>query len=790
MKLKQIIEKHLHPIILIIATCFTCLVIFGTFIFGKKLIIFRDIGSDTFYSYYRFYYYLADLIHNLEFSFWSFKMGVGTSVLTLYAFLYDPFSLVYYIVGASNVSIAITYVFILKIFFAAYFAYLYFTYIKVGHFATVICSFLFAFNGYLMLWGQHYYFASVVIFLPFLLYSLERFMQEDKWLLLLVVIALLSLNIYIFYQMFIFVILYYIFRFYDRYGFDLNLFLRMTGKFIIIFLLAITSVAVLILPEYFILSSSPRVESKGLSGLLDFSFSFNTKEYYFSIFSRLFSNNLQGVGSYYKGFINYYESLQLFSSLLFLILLPQIFYLFNKKQKVIALTGILIAVAFITFPYFANMMNGFQYPAYRWGYNIIFSEILLIAFVLKAINEERKINLKLLFISSALVILSMLFINYQYISEAKIYESNLNKIIKITVILACYMLALFFLVKRGYRKGAVLTFMMFFLVLEMIEEHHDTFKKRGTVTKGLEIDKERVKNHSSIYLFGYTRDVVEYLESIDDRFYRIEKNRWIGSMNDSVVQGYNGLDTYNSLNTPSYTQFTQELNIPVIPGAPGTVHGWTSLQRPYLADLLSVKYYLTKDKKVKPENTVYLKTIGDIHIFKRKGALPFGVVFEEYVSPEKFFAISDEAKRNSILLKGFLPTEDLLLNEQFKGLTESSYDENVGRVSNLDRKREMTIESFKDDEIKGNITLTSKGMLFLSIPYAQGWRATVNEKQIDIQKINAGFSGLLLSRGYHQIKLKYIPPYFYEGLIVSLFSVIAIFGFFVRENKSRRIIRR
>lgn len=777
-------KRTSYLLFLLLSVFLTCLLIFKNFIFGERLVLFRDIGSDTFYSYYRFYYFLTDQIHNWDFSFWSFKMGIGTSVLTLYAFLYDPFSLIYYIIGADNISTAIVYVFILKIVLAAFFSYLFFNYIKVGIIPTIICSFLFAFNGYLMLWGQHYYFASVVIFLPLLLYALERFMQEDKWLLLLVVIAMTSLNIYIFYQMFIFVIIYYVFRFYSNYSFDLRLFIKMTGKFMAVFFLAIGTVSALILPEYYLLQSNPRTSSQSVVNIFNMDFHFNSIEYYFSILCRFFSNNLQGIGSSYKGFLNYYESLQLYCGLLFLVLSTQALCLFNRKQKVLVLAGILVSALFIIFPLFAQIMNGFQYPSYRWGYDIIFAELLLLSYILKAIIDKREVNFGAFFITAVFLIGCLLIINSQYDNEIEIHKNNTNIIWQSFAFILIYGISIFFLTKKGFKRKLSFVFILVFLSVEMLEEHKDTFEKRSTLTKGIEAEIKADNYDYGIDLFGYTNDVVSYLESIDSSIFRLEKNRWISSMNDSVVQGYNGLDTYNSLNTPSYLEFIRDLNIPPVPHAPAmTVQGWSSLQRPYLADMLSVKYYLTKDKKVVPASTRFIKTIGDIHVFEREEALPFGFVYDKYIDRGRFFSIKNETNRNHMLLRGFLPPEDLHTKYMIDGFSEISYkdpenDIFVSKISNT-----LIIESFAEDNISGNITLPGTRMLFLSIPYDPGWHATVNHERVDIQKINAGFSGLLLNKGTHQIELKYVPPYLKEGLIISFISVIIIMGLLFREKK-------
>ena len=298
--------------ILLIALVSVSTGVLGTFLFGNKLFLFSDIGSDTFYSYYAAYYYFTTNISNFHLPLWSFNIGAGSSVLILYQFLYDPFSSIFYFGGAENISRLIVWVFSLKILCAAVFAYLYFRYLRICKFVCIIASLLFAFNGFLMCFGQHYFYASWVVFLPLLLYTFEIWFRTQKWLPLTMCVSFMALNIAIFWQISIFCFLYIVFRS----SFEWNKFSNQEWsiKFVKlggIFCLGLGVSTVLWLPEYYLLKSSPRVSIDFYQALINTSqnfLHFNSPEYYRTLLARVFSNNLQGIGSEYAGFLNYYES--------------------------------------------------------------------------------------------------------------------------------------------------------------------------------------------------------------------------------------------------------------------------------------------------------------------------------------------------------------------------------------------------------------------------------------------------------------------------------------------------
>ena len=79
-------------------------------------------------------------------------------------------------------------------------------------------------------------------------------------------------------------------------------------------------------------------------------------------------------------------------------------------------------------------------------------------------------------------------------------------------------------------------------------------------------------------------------------------------------------------------------------------------------------------------------------------------------------------------------------------------------------------------------------MLFFSIPFDKGWSAKVDGKPENLLLINIGFTGLLLDKGVHTIELSFLPPYFYEGLYISIISgfifiFILIIKFFVSKKR-------
>lgn len=88
----------------------------------------------------------------------------------------------------------------------------------------------------------------------------------------------------------------------------------------------------------------------------------------------------------------------------------------------------------------------------------------------------------------------------------------------------------------------------------------------------------------------------------------------------------------------------------------------------------------------------------------------------------------------------------------------------------------------QNDCVSGQVDLIERGILYLSIPYSEGWTAYDNGQKIEVYRANGGYVGLVLSEGNHNIILRYSSPGMKEGIVVSgsLLAVMVVFGIYKR----------
>lgn len=117
----------------------------------------------------------------------------------------------------------------------------------------------------------------------------------------------------------------------------------------------------------------------------------------------------------------------------------------------------------------------------------------------------------------------------------------------------------------------------------------------------------------------------------------------------------------------------------------------------------------------------------------------------------------------------------------FYTLNYSNLEKDINQL----KTNTLKINDYSDTNVSGKITVQNdKEMLFLSIPYDNNWKISVDGKHIDYHKIG-DFIGVKLTNGTHIIHLEYVPRVLYISMGVSAFSALAYIIFIVLKNRKK-----
>ena len=912
-----------HIILLVFLLVVLCAFVYGDFLSGGKFYAYTDTGRDTYNNYLPVYSYFTDVYRSGQFSFWNFEEGLGTSVFTNSALAFDPFIIMFLPFCKQTLPYVLIYAAVLKILLAVLFFYAYLSLFAFKPYAKMIGSLLFAFNGYMVLAGQHYPAATLMVFTPVLLYMYERLALRPTRLVVVMFVftvsALLVFCPYYAYMVCVLMPLYVVVRLFTSHrSVYKDLIIRPT----VFALLGAGLGAVFVFPTLYVYLTCPRVSGSFASAPV---FALDSIANYQAVASRLFSNNMAFSMNFFG-----YDPL-LYAGLITLLLVPQCFFYGRVRDRAACAVGCLIVLACLVFPYCRIVMNGFNHVTYRWTFFVVVCAIVVGTKGVDHLIAGAGIHRKTLIATTLLLLalLAALIMRLDNVAGVTRLSDVLDYgVAGVIILLYC---GLLLCVNRTGRGMKLLKLgLAVLVVVDLAWASYRIVNCRDTVSPDI-IQKRQG-------YFDYTGDVMRYLESIDRGLYRVDRSFLSVSWRDSLAHRYKGVQAANSLNQPGYIEFNQALDIPFPIGSICNIAGFGSRQN--LQTLVGVKYFLAKKGHAVPYGYERIYGTGDITVYQNMHALPLGFAYDAYIDYESFSRLENHQK-DEALLKAFVPDRSKadpvhlsklsaadLSNYCFRqdisllpgrvdavvhGVPDSSFEnafpekiviqashespviditvgpgayalcgtalnlrmliecdlasdavlywkkpgEEFAAARSLDvqlRKRlflynfgdvtgainhhalqldgagaydlrlllrdvsgqivirnvaisarypadmggyvedvlklqgrALAIQQYGSDYLRGDIRLDHPGLLFLSIPYDEGWWATVDGRETETEKVNIGFTGIRLDAGHHTVELRYVPPWMKAGKIVSLLSAVILFLICLLQ-KPRRLI--
>ncbi len=636
LQIKGFVHSHKLRSLLILwgAIAVSVLIIFFPFLFGNRLVVWNDAGSDTRQQYLMQYATIANHLRNSNFSLWDMNLGFGTSLFALN--LFHLFLMPVYaggaLLGVGHIPTLLLYMMLVQFFLAGTFCYLFLDCFSLSESGKVIASYIYTFCGYLLVWGQHYHFGAFVVFLPLLLCLIERAMQKRRFspAVPLLVAVVVCGSTYMSYMSFLLAGAYILYRSILEDGTParrIRLFLTRCGEI----LLGLGIGAVVFLPSArFLMNVSSRMDSGRPLGerLLQYCSLFPA-DFYRTAFLRFFSTTFEGIAQY-DGYSNFYEAPVLFFSVLFVILLPQ-YIVSIHRQKASRKARILqyLAVLFIVFCMFVRLgsaaFNAFAYPFSRHSFICMPLFALVTARTLDEICIRRRLSIPALALSAALLV-CMCCLALPGLSAAEPYGHDIAADVIATGILGALMIALLVLLAqkgrslkkkddRLRRAAAVLLFLC--VMANVTGEGWLCYNARDMLTT----------DDADYWGPLYDPDVdaaLAYLRENDPGFSRLEKDYYAGSYcMDSLAQGYRGISAYNSTTNSNIEEF---VNL-VIPNFPIMArYEYTFRQIGYYSGhstLFGIKYLLSRSSEPGPDGFRQIGQFGNLSLYQNENVSSF-----------------------------------------------------------------------------------------------------------------------------------------------------------------------
>ena len=746
------------------------LLIFENFVFGDRVLLYKDIGADSINDSYPYFVHLSDYIRHEGIPSWSFCVGMGQSLF------YRTGDLIWHpIIWLPRDLIARALVFehLGKTLVAGLFFLGFLRLRGLDFCAALLGSLLLAFSSYMCMGSCWLVNADEVVGFSFLLCAAEMAVTRGRWLYLPLAVAALGLvTAFHLYLAALLLVFYVPGRLLEKHGWQPSVLFSVSVRLSAAALLGTGLSAVIWFGSVYCLLNSPR----GSGAIANFTwgpspsfFQLESARYYATAALRFFSSDLAGDGGAFRGWENYFEAPIISGGLLTLLLLPQVFFVLPRRRRVLGGLFLALILVPLVLPWFRSL-----FWLFRGGYVrtlslfAIFGIITLSMTAFSRCMRRGRLSLWALGVT-LVVLLGVLYLPVPSVSS--LVDRPLRGVLEAFLLLYGALLA----GARVLRREAIARWMILFLAAgELIFLDRITVNRR-TVTKQ-ELTERIGFNDRTV-------EAVRDIKASDPTFFRTTKEWGSGlanapSLNDAMVFGFYGTLSYSSFNSLNYIKFLEAMDALSGEGL-STDAQWSLglVAQPLLSVFACEKYAITTNPAPyeAAERYEFVRAYGRISLFRNKSFLPFGLIFGRCFAEESFLQMPPWARQLALLCAVAVPGKDI---RDQGGLSQISLDDLKERMRDISvpdllaerRSSALSIRSFRQTRIDGTVRLEEKGIMVLQMPFDAGWHAWADGRTVPVLKVDAGLTGVVLEGGQHVVEMRYRPPFLFTGAVVTLAS--------------------
>lgn len=754
-----------------------------------------------------FYQMVHDSLWNGD-TMWSNTTDLGANLIGSYSFylIGSPFFWITMLFPSSAVPYLMAPLLILKFGCASLTAYLYLRrYVNDRRFA-VLGGLLYAFSGFSLYNVFFNHFHEAIIIFPFLLFAIDEYMyNKRKGIVALGVFSSCVINYYFFVGQVAFVIIYWVLRVatktFPKFSFKDILFLAI--EVVLGFLMT----AFVLLPSVFSVLQNNRLSKmpEGWDAIV-----YDTGQRYVHIVESLFfppdiparPNFTPDSNSKWASIAGWLPLVGMTGVIGFLQT--------QGKHWLKKLLPLLFVMAMV--PIFNAVFQGFNMNYYaRWFYIL---ELVMVLATIKALENSEVDWLKATRLSAGITAVILLLIGFMPYTDqsdennptTKIGLENYPEWLWIYGAIALTSICAFgFLVRAFIRdKNKFIKFTSIALSLTIVV--YGSFIFYISRLQG---------EHSKDFLLNYgikgSEDIdLDNLKNVRSDFYNCEDNL-------GMYWQIPNIQAFHSIVPGSIMEFYPELDITRdVASRPDTdYYGLRSfLSVRYLLDNPADNDNFYQEEKYKMPGWSYLDHQKGVDIYENDYYIPMGFMYSDFICQEEFETIETK-NRDKVLLKAMVLSQEQikkysditnyidgefdLLNDEntsvnYKGISSEFRYGVTDYYKDCENRKAQSCSSFTyiNNGFTAEINNTGEdNLLFFSVPYEDGWSAYVNDKEVEIEKVNIGFMAVKVD-GHQISKIKFVykTPGLSLGVGISLVSAVLFIGYITASYLITRRKRR
>ena len=655
-------RRHGIALFLIVTVLF--FILYSPCIFGDKMYGYHDIGRDTKNQYLPNMVYALRSFRTGEVDVYRLDRGIGEYYPSILYKYINGVNLPILLFGEKNLAWGLLGATYLKYLVIALFSWLFFRRLFKHDLISLCCAVVWTYCSYSVVWGQHYHLLTSICAFTIEIYGLQLFLESDKKSFLVIpAFACMAYTGYFYLWMGSFFVL----------GYSLCYLILKGEKPLAILRKAIVCVlcviwACLIAGEYMFPGVMEFLESTRGSNIASSGQPtglFYGSDYLYAFIARLLNPNLLGVGNNYKGPTNYYEIAFTGSGIIFLFSMSVLLLDRQTRSK----TAFLLVVcgALLCLPA-ASKLFSMRATTQRWSFVLQLAETIGIGFGLKRLHEahdkaafRKKAFSALLLADVVCCGLVLALMSAQRHAKVALNNVELNKLLlmlllyNITIVCALQDFPGWQLPSVKFRE-IIIGLIVAVVSVEVVVVSFPAINDRALITQN---------NWKNGMYYDGSRTVALRIRRQDDSLYRVSKAYESVSRNDELVQGFNGVAVYNSLNAHWLVNYYVQMgyNISNTDAATGSNYIRFVCRDEAEAGLLGVKYIMRRPEQtgfdLRGYDSIYVNKKGTIEICRNDTISSFGYLYDTQLDYEDMEKYGNEYIKLS-MTKGYFDTVDLL----------------------------------------------------------------------------------------------------------------------------------
>ena len=202
-------------------------------------------------------------------------------------------------------------------------------------------------------------------------------------------------------------------------------------------------------------------------------------------------------------------------------------------------------------------------------------------------------------------------------------------------------------------------------------------------------------------------------------------------------------------------------------------------------DFLGVKYFLinreflpNRLKSLAPNKFPRIYDTPEITIIENKTAYPRAFLAEALIISEGLPFDKNIWSRNFVFTQDqeLINQTNKLNSNLIRAIPEKKFDESFSAINPTFGNQLVQIVDIKNSYIKLRIKAANNSILVMSDAWHPNWKASINNEEVYIGKVNGAFRGIAIPSGDWTLEMKYEPRTLYLSLWISL-AVIGIYFF-------------